>query len=252
MTDTATPMSRASLAQQYLAYQRKRDVDGFLAMMSDDVEMEVPVVGTLSGKGAVEQLFRARPSAGGGELLWAEPTIEGNTISIIGAGSPFGPLRLRLTFNSDDKLSRIDLGRQPLTMDWAKAPTERPPRPTDLGAEGFTLRKADAGGYAWAPDHWPYQNDTPRGSWPAAEANRGLLAPYTIYDKHEVWAESSADLYEAAIRERWIPATQISWGSIEPLPDHIEAALARTSRNSRYATRKFRRMSTTRRATSRK
>jgi hypothetical protein len=117
------------------------------------------------------------------------------------------------------------MGRQPLSMEWANAPTERPPRPKDLGPEGFTLRKADAGSYGWAPDHWPYQNDTPRGSWPASEENRGLVAPYTIYDKHEVWAESSADLYEAAIRERWAPATQISWGSIEPLPEHVEAAL---------------------------
>jgi len=224
MAGTAT-VSRTELARKYLGFQRKRNVDGVVEMLADDVELIVPVAGTVSGKEAVEQLLRARPQAGGGDLLWADPVTEGDTISIIGAGSPFGPLRLRLTFNAENTLSKIELGRQPLTMDWAKAPTERPPRPKDLGPEGFTLRKADAGGYAWAPDHWPYQNDTPRGAWPAAEANRGLVAPYTIYDKHEVWADSSADLYEAAIRERWIPATDISWGSIEPLPDHIEAAL---------------------------
>jgi hypothetical protein len=110
-------------------------------------------------------------------------------------------------------------------MRWAKAPTERPPRPKDLGPEGFTLRLADFGSYGVAPDHWPYQNDTPRGAWPAKTWNRGLPAPYTIYDKHEVWAESAADLYELAIRERWIPATEIAWGSIEPLPEHVEASL---------------------------
>jgi hypothetical protein len=224
MAETKTA-SRPELAQKYLRFQRKRDVDGYLGMMTDDVEMEMPMVGTVSGKPAVEQLFRARPAVGGGDLIWAEPSVDGDVVSIVGVGGPFGPVRLRLTFNAEDQVRRIEMGRQPMTMDWAKVPTERPPRPTDLGAEGFTLRKADAGGYAWAPDHWPYQNDTPRGAWPAAEANRGLLAPYTIYDKHEVWADSSADLYEAAIRERWIPATQISWGSIEPLPDHIEAAL---------------------------
>jgi hypothetical protein len=113
----------------------------------------------------------------------------------------------------------------PLDMSWAKAPTERPPRPKDLGPEGFTLRLADSGSYGWAPDHWPYQNDTPRGAWPAPEDRRGLLAPYTIYEKHEVWAENSADLYELAIRERWAPATDISWGSIEPIAEHTEAAL---------------------------
>lgn len=115
----------------------------------------------------------------------------------------------------------------PLNMAWAKAPTERPPLPDfkNLGAEGFTLRAADAGSYGWAPDHWMYENDTPRGAWPAPEDRRGLPAPYTIYDKHEVWADSVADLYELAIRERWAPATEISWGSIEPLADHTEAAL---------------------------
>ncbi len=224
MADTAT-VSRIELAQKYLAFQRKRNIDGVVAMMADDVELIVPVAGAVSGKDAVEQLLRARPQAGGGDLLWADPATEGDTVAIIGTGSPFGPVRLRLTFDSEDKLSKIELGRQPLTMDWAKAPTERPPRPKDLGPEGFTLRKADAGGYAWAPDHWPYQNDTPRGAWPAAETNRGLVAPYTIYDKHEVWADSAADLYEAAIRERWIPATGISWNSIEALPEHIEASL---------------------------
>ena len=52
-----------------------------------------------------------------------------------------------------------------------------------------------------------------------------MPAPYTIFDKHEVWADNAADLYELAIRERWIPATEVAWGSIEPLDDHVEAAL---------------------------
>lgn len=110
----------------------------------------------------------------------------------------------------------------PLDMSWARVPTERPPRPK-VGPEGFTLRLADVGSYGWAPDRWPYENDTPRGSYPAED--RGLPAPYTIYDKAEVWADNAADLYELAIRERWAPATQVSWGTIEPLPEHIEAAL---------------------------
>ncbi|MEK7693237.1 MAG: hypothetical protein AAB349_03520 [Chloroflexota bacterium] len=109
-----------------------------------------------------------------------------------------------------------------LDMSWAKVPTERPPKPK-IGAEGFTLRLADAGAYAWVPDHWPYENDTPRGSYPSTDT--GLPAPYTIYDKAEVWADNAADLYELAIKEQWKPATQISWGSIEPLPDHVEAAI---------------------------
>ena len=109
-----------------------------------------------------------------------------------------------------------------LDMSWAKVPTYRPPKPK-IGDEGFTLRLADEGAYAWAPDHWPYENDTPRGSYPSKDM--GLPAPYTIYDKLEVWADNCADLYELAIREQWKPATQIAWTSIEPLADHVEASI---------------------------
>ncbi|HEY8173552.1 MAG TPA: hypothetical protein VIH21_10750, partial [Dehalococcoidia bacterium] len=110
----------------------------------------------------------------------------------------------------------------PLDMSWAKAPTERPPRPK-IGPEGLTLRLADYGTYGQAPDRWPYQNDTPRGAHPSDDM--GLPAPYTIYEKVEVWAENSADLYELGIKEQWKPATQISWNTIEALPEHIEASI---------------------------
>jgi hypothetical protein len=106
---------------------------------------------------------------------------------------------------------------------WMKAATERPPKIRELPPEGFTLKMADYGSYSVVPDIWPYENDTPRGAIPAKEM--GLPAPYTIYDKLDVWAESSADLYEAAIREQWRPATEISWSSIEPLAEHVEASL---------------------------
>ena len=110
-----------------------------------------------------------------------------------------------------------------LDMSWAKVPTERPPKP-EIGAEGFTLRLADAGAYAWVPDDWPYENDTPRGSYPSKDI--GLARPiHRSSTRRSVWADNSADLYELGIKEQWKPATQISWGSIEPLADHIEAAI---------------------------
>ena len=109
-----------------------------------------------------------------------------------------------------------------LDLSWMKVPTERPPKPA-FGPDGFTLKMADSGMYGYAPDRWPYENDTPRGAYPGKDM--GLPAPYTIYEKDQVWADNAAELYEAAIREQWKPATQISWGSIEPLADHVEAAL---------------------------
>jgi hypothetical protein len=53
----------------------------------------------------------------------------------------------------------------------------------------------------------------------------GLPAPYTIYDKYEVWADNCAELYELAIKDQWKPATEVAWKSIEPLPDHVELSL---------------------------
>ena len=96
--------------------------------------------------------------------------------------------------------------------------------------DGFTLRLADYGSYGDAPDRWPYENDMPRGAYPTT--NTGLPAPYTIYDKYEVWAENAADLYELAIQEQWKPATEISWNSIEALAEHIELRSTRSSRTS--------------------
>jgi hypothetical protein len=229
-----TATSRVDIARQYLQFQQQRKIDDLLALMSDDVELSMPMIGTLSGKPAVEKQLRSRPG-GGGNTAWDEPEdAGGDTVTVIGTAA-FGHLRVLLAFDAQDKINKVDVSLggsggfpvPPLNMSWAKATTERPPVPdfASLGTEGFTLRKADFGSYAEAPDHWPYQNDTPRGAWPAPEGQRGLLAPYTIYDKHEVWAGSSADLYEAAIRERWIPATQISWASIEPLSEVEEAAL---------------------------
>jgi hypothetical protein len=196
----------------------------------------MPMTDSVSGKEAVGKSLKRQPGGDNApKLEWSDPEEDGDNIKVIATGAPFGPLSLVLSFNENDEISKITVaiganGRggfqpPPLDMGWAKAPTERPPLPSNLGEEGFTLAKADAGSYGWAPDHWPYQNDTPRGAWPAEDANRGLPAPYTIYDKHEVWADNAADLYELAIRERWIPATEVSWGSIEPLDEHVEAAL---------------------------
>jgi hypothetical protein len=113
-------------------------------------------------------------------------------------------------------------GPPPLDMSWSKAPTERGARPV-IGEHGLTLGAINFGSYGFVPDHWPYENDTPRGAHPAAD--RGLPASYSIYEKVEVWADNCADLYEDAIRERWASATDIPWSTLEPLPDHIEQSI---------------------------
>ncbi|MEX2160225.1 MAG: nuclear transport factor 2 family protein [Dehalococcoidia bacterium] len=236
--------TKSEIARQYLDLQRKMKFDDVLELVADDVAVTTPGAGTVSGKAAAGKQMKERAARGGGsaEIQWGDPEEDGNTVQVIGTGSPFGPVKIVFEFAPDEKIAKVDvglasgsrdagsLGQQafqppPLDFRWASVPTERPPRLGDLGPDGFTLKMADAGSYAWAPDHWPYENDTPRGAWPAKPHNRGLPAPYTIYNKHEVWAENCADLYELAIRERWIPATGVAWGSIEALPEHVEASI---------------------------
>lgn len=105
---------------------------------------------------------------------------------------------------------------------WARPSTELGMR-AKPGPNGLGMPDINIGTYGQVPDHWPYENDTPLGSHPTP----GSYAPgsYTIYDKSEVWAEGVDALYEEAIREHWIPATDINWAGLEALPDDMERAL---------------------------
>lgn len=105
---------------------------------------------------------------------------------------------------------------------WARPTTELGIR-AKPGPLGLGMPEINIGTYGHVPDRWPYENDTPLGSHPTP----GSYAPgsYTVYDKSEVWADGVDALYEDAIREHWIPATDINWAGLEPLPDDIERAL---------------------------
>ena len=104
--------SRAELARQFMEHQRNRDVDKAVALLADDVVANNPLQGTVSGKAAVEQSMRAGPPGGGGgtQLTWSEPQEAGDTVTILGSGSPFGTIKVVITFNASDQISRIEAG----------------------------------------------------------------------------------------------------------------------------------------------
>ena len=108
-----------------------------------------------------------------------------------------------------------------LTMDWTRVDTERGihARP---GKKGMTLDAINIGSYGDVPEMWPDQTMRPRGSWTQPGA---VGQGYTIYAKSEVWADNLGELYEEAIQRRWIPATDIPWESIAPLPEERERAI---------------------------
>ncbi len=130
-----------------------------------------------------------------------------------GGGGTLGSLQA--TISSDREFP-------PLDMSWAKAPTERGRLP-EIGDTGLELKAIEQGTYGFVPDHWPYENDTPRGAFQPEDG--GLAASYSIYDKAEVWADNAAALYEEAIRNHWPSATSVPWNTLEKLPRPIELAI---------------------------
>ena len=90
------------------------------------------------------------------------------------------------------------------------------------GEHGLRLGDLNVGIYGEIPQHWEDQSRRPRG---AADIPGMPPLPYHLRSKHQVWADSAADLYEEAIQRRWIPATDIPWNDLSPLPDDVERAM---------------------------
>ena len=113
---------------------------------------------------------------------------------------------------------------------FAKTPLNilRTPAETGLRAEpsadGIYLADTNIGSYGVVPEHWNLENDTPRGTQPLSQTL--FPASYSIYAKSEVWAEGCDILYEDAIRDRWVPASDLDWeNGLTELPEEIERAV---------------------------
>ena len=92
------------------------------------------------------------------------------------------------------------------------------------GTNGLGTPEINIGRYGQAPDRWPYENDTPLGSHP--DPRSYMPGSYHIFDKAEIWAEGVDQLYEEAIRNRWIPATDLDWNNgLQELPEEIERSV---------------------------
>lgn len=110
-----------------------------------------------------------------------------------------------------------------ITFNFIRTRSERGVK-AEVGPDGMTLDRINIGSYGQVPDVWPYDNDAPRGSHP--NFDNYLPGSYTIFEKSEVWAEGVDVLYEDAIKERWIPATDLDWANgLKELPEEIERAM---------------------------
>ena len=105
--------SRVELAKQYMDYQREQKTDEMLELLADDVTMSNPMTGTTTGKEALKQQMQNRPMGGGGamgNIQWSDPEEEGDSVKVLGSGSPFGTIKIVLTYNADDKINKIEAG----------------------------------------------------------------------------------------------------------------------------------------------
>ncbi len=101
------------------------------------------------------------------------------------------------------------------------------------GEHGLRLGDLNVGIYGEVPEVWEDQTRRPRGALPRPGVPP---LPYNLRHKHQMWADSAANLYEEAIQRRWIPATDVPWSSLQPLPDDVERAVCQVCTElSQYA-----------------
>jgi hypothetical protein len=101
------------------------------------------------------------------------------------------------------------------------------------GEHGLRLSDLNVGIYGEVPEHWDDQTRRPRGA-----LTRPGVPPlaYNLRSKHQMWADCAADLYEEAIQRRWIPATDVPWQTLKPLPEDVERSVCQACTElSQYA-----------------
>ncbi len=111
----------------------------------------------------------------------------------------------------------------PRDLSWMKVPTEWGIRARASDPEmGLTIGDLNVGTYGDIPDVWYNRSEIARGSYPAPVVED---MGYTIFDKAIVWADCCVPLYEEAIRDRWVSATDLDWASLKPIDPEMEKAV---------------------------
>ena len=118
------------------------------------------------------------------------------------------------------------------TYDWMGLSAEWGTR-VKPGAHGLRLGDLAVGIYGEVPEEWHDQTRRPRGALPRPGVPP---LPYNLRSKHQMWADSAANLYEEAIQRRWIPATDVPWATLKPLSEDVERSVCQVCTElSQYA-----------------
>lgn len=111
----------------------------------------------------------------------------------------------------------------PRDLSWMKVPTEWGIRARASNPDmGLTIGDLNVGTYGDIPDVWHNRSEIARGSFPAAVVED---MGYTIFDKAIIWADCCVPLYEDAIRDRWVSATDLDWANLQPISPEMEKAV---------------------------
>ena len=110
----------------------------------------------------------------------------------------------------------------PIDLQWMEQNLEWGVR-VKPGKNGLTIGSLNVGIYGQVPEYHENRTRMLRGAFPGVE--RPFIANINLRHKRELWADNAADLYEEAIQKRWVPATDVPWDTIEPLPDDVERAM---------------------------
>lgn len=103
--------NRLEIARSYMEYQRDGKIDEAVTLLADDVVATNPMSGTQTGKAAVEAGLRNRGAGGAAAgITWREPVDADGAVKIVGDGSPFGPVRILISFSDSDLISKVDVG----------------------------------------------------------------------------------------------------------------------------------------------
>lgn len=107
--------TRTEIAQEYLAKSMAGDIDGVMALVTDDVTLSRPMLGAVSGRQAVADAITSRPMAAGAfSPQFDEPVEAGDRVTVKGnlpPGLPVPISSLTWTFTFDgDKIARIEVG----------------------------------------------------------------------------------------------------------------------------------------------
>lgn len=111
----------------------------------------------------------------------------------------------------------------PRDLSWMQVPTEWGIKARAKDPEmGLTIADLNVGTYGDIPDVWYNRSEIARGSFPAAVVED---MGYTIFDKAIIWADCCVPLYEDAIRDRWVSATDLDWANLQPISPEMEKAV---------------------------